>query len=438
MNPAVAVVTALASSRKASQLYPPTHPAFTTAIDSLLDAVASACAHGPLTLNLHLGHLYDGNTVISEEAPGVAAMAEALEARKIESLTLHPGFGPADAIGLVEVLSLRPSPTLDAEAELLARGVTAVTVAFLADDSDQERVERNRIREQDRGLHGLLIAVIRTVFADITESRKADTEAVGDAVDKIMRRLLDDQAAVLGLATLNSNTENHLFHAVNVMIYSLTLGAALGLPEEGLASLGVSALLHDIGKAAFDSDDPSQAEVMRRLHPEIGASLLSRRSDGDLSPMLVAYEHHMHVDGGGFPDRPSGYAGHPYSRMVAIANRYANLTMDRPDMESFTPDQAIQQILREAGSALDPMFARLFAKAMGVFPVGCLVRLTDQSVGVVCRPGSDPLAPVIRILYDAGGISLDSPFETALADSDLSIVEVVDPKSLSLIVGERL
>ncbi len=438
MNSAIAVVTALASGRKASQLYPPAHPAFTDAIDSLVAAATTACAHGPFTLNLHLGHLYDGSTVIPEEAPGVAAMAEALETRMVESLTLHPGFGPADAIGLVEVLGLRPSPTLDVEAELLARGVTAVNVAFLADDDERDREERDRVREQDRGLHRRLVTVVRSVSASIAESGKADTEAVGDAVDEIMHRLLDDQAAVLGLATLNSSTENGLFHAVNVMIYSLTLGAALGLPEEGLASLGVSALLHDIGKAAFDADDPSQADAMRRLHPEIGADLLSRQAGGDPSPMLVAYEHHMHVDGGGFPDRPHDYVGHPYSRMVAIANRYANLTIADPGRDAFTPDQAIQQVLREAGAALDPMFARLFAKAMGVFPVGCLVRLTDQSVGVVRGPGPDPLTPVVRVLYDADGISLDSPFETGLADSAVSIVEVVDPGSLSVVVAEHL
>ena len=42
--------------------------------------------------------------------------------------------------------------------------------------------------------------------------------------------------------------------------------------------------------------------------------------------MLAAYEHHMHVDGTGFPERPDDYIAHPYSRMIAVANHYENLT----------------------------------------------------------------------------------------------------------------
>ena len=76
---------------------------------------------------------------------------------------------------------------------------------------------------------------------------------------------------------------------------------------------------------------------------------------------------------------------------------------------ALTPDRAVLQVLRDAGTMLDPFFARLFASAMGVFPVGCLVRLSDQSVGVVERPGEDPLAPQVRLTFDAAGTELEHP-----------------------------
>jgi HD-GYP domain-containing protein (c-di-GMP phosphodiesterase class II) len=257
-------------------------------------------------------------------------------------------------------------------------------------------------------------------------------------VDSVLKRLLTDQSAVLGLATIKGQTEVNLFHSINVMIYSLTLGNALGLPEEGLTSLGLSALLHDIGKAAFKTDDPAQAEPMRLRHPAIGADILSRTSDQDAALMLVAYEHHMQPDGQGYPEADADYITHPYSRMVAIANRYANLTAPAGDAEPLTPDKAIVEILREAGSRLDPMFSRLFTKAMGVFPVGCMVRLSDQTVGVVSKSSEDVLAPQVRVLYDEGGLSLDDPFEVDLAEADAEIIEVVDPESLDVEVSEHL
>ncbi|MDZ4064922.1 MAG: hypothetical protein U1E22_09685, partial [Coriobacteriia bacterium] len=153
----------------------------------------------------------------------------------------------------------------------------------------------------------------------------------------------------------------------------------------------------------------------------------------------VAYEHHMYVDGSGVPERPNDYVPHPYSRMVSIANRYANLTNPgSPDVPALTPDKAIVTLLREARTRFDPMFVRLFAKAMGVFPIGCIVRLSDQSVGVVCRAGTKELAPVVRVVYDAGGLGLDEPIELDLDSSDLEIVEVVGADSLNVEVSDHL
>lgn len=438
MSEAVAVVIGLATGRKASQLYPPAHPAFVEAIDSLVTAVNQATLAGPFTLNIHIGRLYHSSSVIPEDTPGVSAVQEAFEVRRIESLTLHPGFGRTDAVGLVEILGLKPSPDLDVEAELARRGVDAVTVAFLEDEDDEEREERDRIREQDRASYHRLLSAMRTVTSQVSKGAGPDLSNAGNMIGGIIGRMLEDQSSVLGLATMSGSSDEDLYHSINVMIYALTLGAALGLPEQGLASLGISAMLHDIGKAAFELKDPTHVEAMRTMHPKVGADILSGLTVEDPSPMLVAYEHHMNVDGTGFPERPVDYIGHPFSRMVAIANRYANLTTPGPDREAVTPDRAVMQILDEAGTLLDPLFTRLFAKAMGVFPIGSLVRLTDHSVGVVCRPGEDPFSPVVRVSYDESGIKLEDPLEVDLAFDERSIVEVVDPASLNVSVSEHL
>jgi len=430
------VVTTLAAGRKANQLYPEQHPAFVEALDALVTAVSDATAAGPFRINVHQGRLYHESVVISEETPGLTSLEEAFESRRIESLTLHPGFTREEAVGLVHVLGLKPSTSLDIERELADRGIANATVAFLAEDEEQE--ERDRLREQDRALYNRLVSVLRTMSAQVAKAHHADLENASGLVGNIMRRLLEDQASVLGLATIKGQSETNLFHSINVMIYSLTLGASLGLPEEGMASLGLAGLMHDVGKVVFDPADPNQAQSMHVLHPTVGADILSRLPDDDKAPMLVAYEHHMHTDGAGFPDRPADYVTHPFSRMVAVANRYANLVDPGANREGLTPDRSIMQILDEAGTTLDPLFARLFAKAMGVFPVGCLVRLTDQTVGVVARASSDVMKPVVRLTYDAKGLELDDPHEVDLADEGLEILEVVEPESLNVEVSEKL
>jgi hypothetical protein len=95
-------------------------------------------------------------------------------------------------------------------------------------------------------------------------------------------------------------------------------------------------------------------------------------------------------------------------------------------------------VLREGGTILDPFFVRLFASALGAFPVGCLVRLSDHSVGVVSRSGEDPLAPVVRLSYDPNGVELTEPEEIDLACGEVRIVEVIHPSALDVEVSEKL
>ena len=412
------VVVALGACRRAVQLYPPSHPAFREALDSLETAVRAVAVDEPFVLNVHQGRLYHGSTVIPDDGAGVQSVAEALEERTIESLTFMPTLSRADALGLVEVLTLRPGPDLDVSSELSSRGVFGITVAFLAEETEVtdalEREERDRLRDQDRALYNRLLSNLRTISQQVSSGGGADLTQAGDMVTSVLARLLEDPAAVLALATIRGVGERTLFHSLNVMIYSLTLGSRLGLPEVSLPSLGTAALLHDVGKAAFDQDDPAQAQRMRALHPKMGAEILQRLSLDDPAPMLAAYEHHMNVDGSGFPQRPADYIAHPYSRMISVANRYENLTNPSAERMALTPDRAVLQVLRDAGTMLDPFFARLFVSAMGVFPVGCLVRLSDQSVGVVERHGEDPLAPQVRLAFDAqrhraGGASAAGP-----------------------------
>lgn len=432
-----AVIAALSSARRGIQLYPVTHPAYQESLDDVVSAVVAAAASGSFTINLYEGRLYHESTVLPETAFGAPAIAEAFDSRRIESLTFHPSFHSADALGLIEVLSLKPSPSLDVEAELGVRSVTSVTVSFLEDETDEERQERDRQRQADRALYQRVITALRSLQERLSSAGVADFDSMGGLVGGVMERMITDQSAVLGLATIHNQNEHTLFHSLNVSIYAIALGQRLGLPEEGLYSLGLSALLHDVGKAAFDADDPSQTEACTLMHPKVGSEILQRVGLEDPAPMLVAYEHHMNADGTGWPEREEGYVAHPYSRMVSIANRYENLT-DPGHGEGLTPDKAIIQVVRESDKSLDPFFARLFANALGVFPVGCMLRLSDQSVGVVVRPTDDPLLPVVRLAYDALGDELDDGDEIELADSGLTIVEVVTPSALNVDVSEKI
>jgi HD-GYP domain-containing protein (c-di-GMP phosphodiesterase class II) len=439
MTGPIDLVAALSTARRAVQLYPPTHPSHREAIVLVVGAVHACCqGEGVFVLNVHEGRLYAGSQVIASDVPSLGALAQSLERHRIESLTFDPAFGEPDAVALAEVLNLRPAPDLEVAAQLAARGVTAVGVGALADGAQGEREERDRRREQDHALYRQLVSALRAVHQQTGGGGSPNLAQAQDLVGAIMSRLLEDNAAVLGMATLNARDDSALFHSINVMIYSLTLGLCMDLPEDGLLGLGIAALLHDVGKVAFDMQDPAQARAGELLHPRVGAEILSRLPGDDPTAMLVAYEHHMGADGSGHPERPRDYVTHPYSRIVAVADRYENLTKTSDGGEPLTPDRAVMRLLSESRRVLDPLFTRLFVKALGVFPIGCVVRLSDQSVGVVRATTDDLLAPVVRVLYDDRGLEVSDPLDADLRTDNRTVVEVVDPASLSLQVADRL
>jgi HD-GYP domain-containing protein (c-di-GMP phosphodiesterase class II) len=433
------LIAMLSGARRAVQLYPPSHPSHSEAVGLLAEAVAECTVDGPFVLNLHQGRLYAGSEPLSGDSPAGHSLADTLERHHIESVTFDPSFSPSDATALAEVLNLRPAPTLDVAAELESRGVGSVMISALGvgDEERVEREERDRQRQQDRAMYRRLVTALRETHRNIATGSSPNLEQASEIVGDIMSRLVEDESAVLGMAVMTSKDDSALFHSVNVMIYSLTLGIALGLPDEGLLSLGMSAMLHDIGKAAFDLADPEQARAAQLLHPRMGAELLGRLPEADRTPMLVAYEHHMGADGSGYPERAADYVGHPYSRMVGIADRFEHLTKGDAGVE-LSPDRAVMQLLREAGKALDPFFTRLFVRALGVFPVGCVVRLSDQSVGVVRSKSADVLLPVVRLVYDPDGNDIEHPPDVDLSTDGRTVVEVLDPAVLRLSVADRL
>jgi hypothetical protein len=125
--------------------------------------------------------------------------------------------------------------------------------------------------------------------------------------------------------------------------------------------------------------------------------------------------------------------------MVAIADRYENLTKHGESASGpLTPDRAVMQLLAEAGRGLDSMFVRLFVRALGVFPIGCVVRLSDQTVAVVRAKTDDPLKPAIVLIYDPDGAELTERPELDLTADDRTIVEVVDPDALQMAVADHL
>jgi len=164
------------------------------------------------------------------------------------------------------------------------------------------------------------------------------------------------------------SSDNNLYmHAINVCVLSMALGRDLGLEDSIVEEVGLGALLHDIGLQVLQSRPVvlnSTGELETRQswwgHPQRGAELLLATPDiPDLVP-LVAYEHHIHYDGGGYPKREKSRNLTLASLITCITDSYDNLRRDTQDKKALTLTQAINWMDGKFGTQFNPILLKKF------------------------------------------------------------------------------
>jgi hypothetical protein len=242
----------------------------------------------------------------------------------------------------------------------------------------------------------------------------------------------------------NKGIAEYLYnHSVNVTVLSLILGLKLPLSRPRLAELAMAAMLHDLGKARLprellEKPGVFTEEERRRLyqHPELGIRALlgvKPYNESLLKRILAVGEHHHSVK-----THPEI---HPYSRIIAIAETFDALASDRPYRPAHPPDIAIQMLAKLAGNRLDAPLTTAFIQAVGLYPCGTLVELSDQSLAIASHPSPDPAGwrlPTVRILGAKGVETM----RTRLVDLSKpppgepvrTIVRVLDPRPLGISV----
>jgi len=164
-------------------------------------------------------------------------------------------------------------------------------------------------------------------------------------------------ASLIGLSSHDFYTYNH---SLDVSIYSLGLGQAVGFRGDELKELGLGGLFHDIGKRYIPLDiickngplTDDEWKLMQ-MHPQYGLVIL----DEHKSPANIkacAFEHHESLKGNGYPQGLQAHEIHPMARVVAVADTYDALTTKRSYNDPMKPTDAIELMAQKLAGKYDP------------------------------------------------------------------------------------
>jgi diguanylate cyclase (GGDEF)-like protein len=161
-------------------------------------------------------------------------------------------------------------------------------------------------------------------------------------------------------------------HAGDVAALATSTAECLGLPVDVVLRCRLGGWLHDVGKVAIPPQilekpgplDPAEWEVMR-THPVIGEEIV--RGVGALREAAAAVRHHHErYGGGGYPDGLSGTAIPIEARIVAAADAFSAMTVDRVYSKARSPAGAAVELRRSAGAHLDPAVVEALLAVLGL------------------------------------------------------------------------
>jgi len=281
--------------------------------------------------------------------------------------------------------------------------------------SGQDRVRdlrRERLEAQRRSL-----ALCERRFGEATQQYRRLTEQVAQRpvqlhdesralVGRCVQDLLAESESAIRLLS-EAMGERSAVHPVNVMVISMLLGKALGLPSAALADLGLAGLLHDLGKIQMPdrlrSADPGfSASELQAYQEHVDLSLVLARRMGASEDVLRAMsQHHELADGSGFPSGLVGANMSDMGKILALVNRYDNLCNPPRLVNALTPHEALSLIFAQMKSRFDAVTLGAFVRMMGVYPPGSEVQLVNDGYAMVVSVNSSrPLKPSV-IVFDA-------------------------------------
>ena len=248
---------------------------------------------------------------------------------------------------------------------------------------------------------------VTRMFSEARMGRAIDTTVVRGLVEDISESVTRQGSALISLARLK-NADNYTYmHSVAVCALMIALARQLGLDSGQVRLAGFAGLVHDIGKMAVPVqllNKPGRLDdseyVLIQTHPQRGWELLRDAGVQDEAALDVCLHHHERVDGSGYPEHLGGEALSLMARMGAVCDIYDAITSNRPYKAGWDPAESLSHMARWTRTHLDETVFQAFVRSLGIYPVGSLVRLSNQKLAVVCEQSPRSLlAPVVSVFF---------------------------------------
>jgi putative nucleotidyltransferase with HDIG domain len=400
------------------QLYAPSHPIVLRNLEGLTEALRSL-------------HKYDATVVIGilgeELIVGDLPLTKA--SASMGELIRRFGLLGIERITIARPVTLEELKVFAAKFGQLEKTLSGKALKEAAAGLESANIRVGRVSVEEtvpqettdsatiRKMYSEAVSVASLLWESARSDSGPDPAAAQSMIDGLAQAVVQNRSALMALTALKDYDNYTFTHMVNVSILTMAQARGLGVDGPMLREFGLAALMHDIGKVKTPSEILNKPDkltdeeftVMKR-HVVDGAEILRSTPEIPTLAAVVAFEHHLRIDGTGYPHGVSRPNLNLATMLCGIADVYDAMRSQRKYQQAFPSERILAVLQRNDGKQFDQNLIRRFVQLLGIYPVGNLVQLDSGEIAIVLQVHApDPYRPKVRVIFATDGTRLELP-----------------------------
>jgi putative nucleotidyltransferase with HDIG domain len=340
------------------------------------------------------------------------------------------------ALAFVELIHQGSFEGADFEATLKRHGID--TIQELSDNEEKQG------DSQARRVYSGVLETVAEACAQVENDNLPSGEKLFGAAESITRELTRAPYAFLALTMIKDYDDYTYSHSANVSVLAISIARAANMSYDETQILGVGGLMHDLGKLLISPSiikkpgplSKQEFEEVKR-HPELGAQIAEQMDNVGPEIIDIIRGHHVHYDRSGYPHIELSPVSYPFVDIASVADTYDALTTLRAYRHPNSPGVALRRLQQIAGTQLNPEYVTTLSQILGTYPVGSLVRLVNNEIGLIVDGDIEDMdRGTIRILRDSNGDAVASPKVHEIESKSINIAGEVDPLVHNINISE--
>ncbi len=291
---------------------------------------------------------------------------------------------------------------------------------FVMDTDSKVKSEKNF-----EDVYAESLDITKSFMLEAKLGKTLEFNEIEDAVNMLVEQAFDQHGLFRQMRLMKEKDDYLYTHSVNVSLLCILIGRWLKCDNETIKDLGVSGLLHDIGKMFIDNTvlnkpgklTPEEFEEIKK-HTLMGYNLMNQYPWLNEEVANAILMHHERADGSGYPIGLKGYKNSFCAAAVAVADVYDALTSSRSYSNKLSPYTAAEVLWQDSFGKLDPRISKVFYDKITNFYVGNEVVLSNGMKGIVVFVDpSQPTRPIVMV----GDV-----FYNLAVERSITIQEIVD------------